>query len=288
MDIMISGRIPFFNIFLFFLTCITTLAAGALQAGVDLIEDPFGIITGFPFAATLIIILLVHELSHYAASRKHHAEATLPYFIPAPSIIGTFGAFIKMKSPIPTRAALVDIGASGPIAGFFVSIGACVIGLGLSTVIPLQQTEGMMNLGESLVFSFLSWVVIGTLPANTDILLHPIAFAGWIGLFVTAINLFPIGQLDGGHVTYALFGRHHHTISYVLVGVLGALGTAAFLWNVAWEGWLVWAVLMIVLGLEHPPVIYWEERLDPARRRIGIFSFLVFFVTFVPAPFQFM
>lgn len=279
-------RFPVLHIVLFIVTFGTTLAAGALQAGVDLIENPLDIVAGFPFAATLITILLVHEFSHYAASRMHHTAATLPYFIPAPSIIGTFGAFIKMKSPIPTRAALVDIGASGPIAGLLVSIGACLIGLSMSPVIPLQQTDDMMNLGESMLFSFLSWLVVGNLPPNTDIVLHPIAFAGWIGLFVTSINLFPIGQLDGGHVSYALFGRHHSTISHALVGVLAALGTAALLWDVAWEGWFMWAVLMLILGLEHPPVIYPEERLDPRRRWIGLFSFFVFIVTFVPAPFQ--
>jgi membrane-associated protease RseP (regulator of RpoE activity) len=281
-------RFPILHIVLFMVTFFTTLAAGALQVNADLIEHPGDIVAGFPFAITLMSILLVHELSHFAASRLHHAEATLPYFIPAPSLIGTFGAFIKMKSPIPTRAALIDIGASGPIAGFFVSVVACIVGLYLSPVIPVQQNDGMMVLGDSLLFSLLSWLVVGTIPPQFDILLHPIAFAGWIGLFVTSINLLPIGQLDGGHITYALFGRFHSVISSILVGVLGALGTASLLWGIAWEGWLVWAMLMLLLGLEHPPVLFPEYRLDPLRRKIGFFSFVVFIITFVPAPFQFL
>ena len=279
-------KVPVLHIILFLCTCISTLAAGALQAGANLIEDPMSIWTGLPFAATLMIILLVHEFAHFFASKKHHTLTTLPYFIPAPSFIGTFGAFIKMKSPIVTRAALVDIGASGPVAGFLISVAACIVGLSQSQVIPLQQAQDMINLGDSLLFSLLSWLVLGALPSNADILLHPVAFAGWIGLFVTAMNLFPIGQLDGGHIVYALFGRWHAYVSYVLVGVLAALGTAAFIWGVGWEGWLMWSVLMLILGLEHPPVVYWEERLDPARRMLGIFALVVFIITFIPAPFQ--
>lgn len=285
-------RFPLLHMVLFFITFLSTLVAGALQNGVDLIENPGAIVSGLPFSGTLMTILLFHEFGHYFAARRHHTLATLPYFIPAPPIpplvIGTFGAFIKMKSPILTRSALIDIGAAGPIAGFLVSVAACVVGLILSPVISLDQVEGGFSLGDSLLFTFLSWIIIGPLAPNTDILLHPVAFAGWIGLFITALNLIPIGQLDGGHVLYALIGKWHDHISSALVGVLAALGVAAFLWDFGWPGWGAWAVLMLILGTDHPPVLMPEERLDPARRRVGVFSLVIFVVTFIPTPIQFL
>src|SRR5208337_4330939 len=143
-------KVPYLHIVLFILTFLSTLSAGALQQGINIIKSPGRIIEGLPFAGTLMTILLCHELSHYVASRKNHTIATLPYFIPAPSIFGTFGAFIKMKSPIMTRSALVDIGASGPIAGFIISVAACMIGLNLSKVIMLPQGGGTLSLGDSL------------------------------------------------------------------------------------------------------------------------------------------
>jgi len=285
-------RFPLLHIVLFFSTFLSTLAAGALQNGVDLLEHPGAIVSGFPFAGTLMTILLFHEFGHYFATRRHHTLATLPYFIPAPPIpplvIGTFGAFIKMKSPIMTRSALIDIGAAGPIAGFLVSVIACIVGLTLSPVISLDQVDGVFSLGDSLLFTFLSWIIVGPLAPNTDILLHPVAFAGWIGLFITALNLIPIGQLDGGHILYALFGKWHDHISSVLVGVLAALGVASFLWDFGWPGWGAWAVLMLILGTDHPPVLVPEERLDPVRRRVGVFSLFVFVVTFIPTPIRFL
>jgi membrane-associated protease RseP (regulator of RpoE activity) len=273
-------RIPYLHITLFIVTFLTTLAAGALQKGINIFKEPARIIEGLPFAGTLMTILLFHELSHYIASRKHHTKATLPYFIPAPSIIGTFGAFIKMKSPIITRKALIDIGASGPIAGFIISVIASIIGLSMSEVIPLEETEGFLGIGDSILFSFLSKVVIGVAPNNHDILLHPVAFAGWIGLFVTSLNLIPVGQLDGGHIVFAILGERHRYVSIVLVVILAALGI------LYWEGWALWAVLMLVLGIKHPPVVYWEIPLDPKRRFIGIIAFIIFIITFIPSPFK--
>lgn len=274
-------RIPYLHIVLFIATFLTTLTAGALQKGINIIKEPGRLIEGLPFAATLMSILLCHELAHYIASRKHHTKATLPYFIPAPSIIGTFGAFIKMESPIITRKALIDIGASGPIAGFIISVAACIVGLAMSETIVSEQKEGVgMALGGSVLFTFLSKFVIGSVPDNYDILLHPVAFAGWIGLFITSLNLIPIGQLDGGHIVFAVFGERHRYISIVLVGTLGIFG---FLF---WEGWLIWAVLMIILGIRHPPILYWEVPLDPKRKLISITAFIIFAITFIPSPFK--
>ncbi len=280
-------KVPYLHIVLFLLTFGTTLAAGALQRGVNLLEEPDRITEGFPFAATLMTILLCHELSHYLASKRHRTHATLPYFIPAPSIIGTFGAFIKMKSPIITRRALIDIGASGPIAGFIVSVIACVAGLGLSQVVQLNHIEeGSLRLGDSLLFSWLTKLVLGATPDNSDILLHPVAFAGWIGLFVTSLNLIPIGQLDGGHIAFAILGKRHRYLSVVLVVFLASLGFASILGFPGWEGWLVWAALMLVLGIKHPPIMHWEVPLDPRRRFVGMLTFIIFIITFIPSPFE--
>lgn len=275
-------KIPYLHIILFIITFLTTLAAGALQKGVNVIKAPDRIMEGLPFAGTLMTILLCHEFSHYLSSKKHHTKATLPYFIPAPSIIGTFGAFIKMKSPIITRKALIDIGASGPIAGFVVSVIACIIGLSMSEVVPLSQVEGALSLGDSILFSFLSRVIKGVMPENHDVFLHPIAFAGWIGLFITSLNLIPIGQLDGGHIAFAILGERHRYLSIFLVGTLGIFGIFF------WEGWALWALLMLILGIKHPPIIYWEVQLDPARRLVGILALIIFIITFIPSPFKLM
>jgi membrane-associated protease RseP (regulator of RpoE activity) len=273
-------KIPFLHIVLFILTMLSTLFVGAMQTGADILKDPWKIYYGLPFALTLMIILLTHELSHYFASKKHGVNATLPYFIPAPTIIGTFGAFIKMKSPIVTRKALMDIGASGPIAGFIVSVIAVMIGLHLSEIVPVAETKGALTLGDSILFSFLAQTILGVTPADSDILLNPVAFAGWIGLFVTSMNLIPVGQLDGGHIAFALLGEKQTRLSFILVLVMSLLGV------LLWEGWIIWAVLLLVLGLRHPPVISWEVPLDTRRKVIGWIAFLIFILTFIPVPFK--
>ncbi len=273
-------KFPFLHLILFVLTLLSTITVGAMQRGINVFEEPAKIYTGLPFAVTLVTILLSHELSHYFASKKHKVKATLPYFIPAPTIIGTFGAFIKMKSPIISRKSLIDIGASGPIAGFVVSVIASVIGLNLSDVVSVAENKGALGLGDSLLFSFLSRLIIGIPPENHDILLNPIAFAGWIGLFVTSINLLPIGQLDGGHITYALIGDSHAFVSKLLIIVLLLLGV------LLWEGWLIWGILLVFLGVRHPPVIYWEMSLDRRRKSIGFLALLILLITFIPVPFK--
>jgi membrane-associated protease RseP (regulator of RpoE activity) len=277
-------KIPLIHLVLFLLTLLSTLVVGALYAGADLLSEPYRIYTGIPFAFSLMTILLCHELSHYFASKNHGVQATLPYFIPAPPIlspIGTFGAFIKMKSPIITRKALVDIGASGPIMGFIVSVVAVIVGLNMSEVASFSQTKDVLSLGNSLLFSALSAAILGATPADHGILLSPVAFAGWIGLFVTSINLIPVGQLDGGHIAYALLGEKQRRLSFVLVMVLALMGVFV------WPGWIVWAVLLFVLGLRHPPVIYWETPLDTKRKIAGWVSFVIFVITFIPVPFAF-
>lgn len=273
-------KIPVVHIVLFFLTLFSTLTVGAIQSGVDILKEPEKITKGLPFALTLMTILMSHELSHYFASRKHGVKATLPYFIPAPTIIGTFGAFIKMKSPIISRKSLIDIGASGPLSGFVISVIATIIGLNMSEVVPAGKFKAGLNLGDSLLFSLLSRTVLGVVPEGADIILNPVAFAGWIGLFVTSMNLIPVGQLDGGHIAYAFMGERHSDISFLLVIIMFIFGM--FLW----EGWAIWAILLYFLGLRHPPVIYWEFPLDFKRKIIGIISLIIFIITFIPVPFK--
>lgn len=276
-------KFPFLHLFLFILTLFSTLIAGAMQTGIDILKEPEKIYKGLPFALTLMTILLGHEFSHYFAARRHNTKATLPYFIPAPpfiSFIGTFGAFIKMKPPIVTRKALIDIGASGPIVGFIISVIVSIVGLSLSRVVAIRETEGALRLGDSLLFSFLSNISLNYQTGSQDILLHPVAFAGWIGLFVTSLNLIPVGQLDGGHIAYALLGEKHVYLSKLLVLVMVPLGL------LLWPGWAIWAVLLLILGLRHPPVLYSEALLDPKRRFIGWLALVIFVLTFIPVPFK--
>jgi membrane-associated protease RseP (regulator of RpoE activity) len=269
------------HLVLFILTFFTTVLAGALQSGVNILTEPEKFSEGLPFALTLMSILLAHELSHYIASRKHNVQATLPYFIPAPTLIGTFGAFIKMKSPVTTRRALLDIGISGPLAGFVISFIVTIMGLSLSKVVPVQETKEALSLGDSLLFSTLSQLILDYKPGVQDVLLHPVAFAGWIGFFVTSLNLLPIGQLDGGHVAYALFGERHSYLSKLLIPILFLLGI--FLW----EGWAFWAIVLLILGLKHPPIYHSEIPLDGKRRFLGWLGFFIFLITFIPEPFKF-
>ncbi len=271
---------PYLHITLFLLTCMSTTVAGALQQGVDIFSQPLRVVEGIPFAATLMLILMSHELSHYFASRLHNTVATLPYFIPAPSFIGTFGAFIKMKTAIADRRSLVDIGASGPIVGFLFSCVASVAGLTMSKVVPAGGIHPGLTLGDSLLFTGLSRMILGRVPEGFDVLLHPVAFAGWIGFFVTSLNLLPIGQLDGGHVAFAMFGRAHRKLSIALVVALGVLG------YYYWPGWAVWAVLMLFLGVGHPPVSDWEPELPLSRKVAGWGAFAIFVITFTPVPFS--
>jgi membrane-associated protease RseP (regulator of RpoE activity) len=274
------------NALLFAGTIITTMAAGAMQVGVNPFSHPELLHKGIPFSATLLLILGVHECAHYLAARQWGVRATLPYFIPVPPplfMIGTMGAFIKLRSPIPNRNALVDMGVSGPLAGFVVAVLVSMIGLARSEVIrmPEAMEGGALFLGNSLLFSFLSGAVIGHIPEGYDVMLSPVAFAGWIGLFVTAINLLPIGQLDGGHVIYALFGSRHRLIGKVTVVALLPLGIFG-------QGWFVWAFLLfMVLGMKHPPPYDMYQPLDPRRRLVGYVAIGVFLVSFTPVPFWF-
>ncbi|RMF07714.1 MAG: site-2 protease family protein [Candidatus Neomarinimicrobiota bacterium] len=273
-------KIPPVHIILFLLTIFTTLTAGALMEGVNLLENPAGIARGIPFSLTLLLILGTHEFGHYYFARKHHVDATLPYFIPAPTFIGTFGAFIKIKSPIYRKSALLQIGAAGPIAGFLIAVPALWLGLSLSTVVPTSPDALGIQLGDSLLMKALTALTFPGLEEGQDVLLHPIAFAGWIGLLVTMLNLLPVGQLDGGHIAYAMLGRAYARVARMTL--LALLPLSYFSLN-----WLVWGALILLLMRtpDHPPVMDVDAPLDPRDRRIGYLCLAIFILCFIPAPF---
>jgi len=274
---------------LFLLTVFTTLWAGAYQAYSGPVRGPLNFLLaypetlwrGIPFAGALLFILTTHELGHYLLSRIHRVPASLPLFIPGPPhFIGTFGAIIRMRGPIMNRCALFDIGVAGPLAGFIVAVAALVVGLALSTVVDRTATHGL-QLGEPLLLQFISWLVIGPLPPQSDVVLHPIGFAAWFGLFVTSLNLLPIGQLDGGHVAYALWGGRQRTMAFIFVPILIVLGF------VGWPGWFLWAFMAGLWGLGHPPVMDPYAPLGRSRRIVGWITLAVFVLTFAPVPFSF-
>ncbi|MCA9771678.1 MAG: site-2 protease family protein [Myxococcales bacterium] len=268
---------------LFAITLVSTTLAGALMAG----EDPFASLAawaaGLTFSLTLLTILLGHELGHYLTSRRYGVDTSPPYFIPVPpplSLIGTFGAFIRMRSPVRTRRALFDIAVAGPWVGFILSIPAIWFGLQWSTVTPRSAlADGIhLQLGDNLFFwAMQHWLL--NVPEGAEVVLHPVAFAGWLGLFVTSLNLLPIGQLDGGHVSYALFGDGHAKVARAMVVALIVLGVFS-----SWKGWIFWAVIVSMLGLRHPPTLD-PTPIDPIRRRVGWLTLALFVVAFTPAPF---
>lgn len=273
---------------LFVLTIFTTLWAGAYQVNTKpvlgawdfLVRYPGSLRNGLPFAGTLLGILVTHELGHYVLSRIHRVPASLPLFIPGPPhFIGTFGAVIRMKSPILNRRALFDIGVAGPIAGFIAAVFAIIIGLSYSQVVPKEHTFGL-QLGEPLLLQFFAWFMFGPIPATHDIVLHPIAFAAWFGFFVTAINLLPIGQLDGGHVVYAVLGRRQRSLALAIIPILLYLGFTG------WPGWILWVGLAGIVGIAHPPVSDPYTTLGRKRRWVAWTALVIFIVTFAPVPFS--
>ena len=275
-----NGRLV--PLLLFLATVLTTLGAGSLLAGADPFADPSALLEGIPFSAALLAILGAHEFSHFAMSRRHGVRASLPLFLPAPSLAGTFGAVIRIESPIPDRRSLLEIGIAGPLAGFLVALPIAVAGLKLSHVVghaaAAAGPDSAMGLGDSLLFMLLERAVLGPLPENTSLMLHPVAFAAWIGFFVTAINLLPVGQLDGGHVLYALAGPRQTGISRTVVLALAPLG---FLW---W-GWFLWGAMLLLMGLRHPPVT--SEVAPPGGydKALGALAAALLALTFAPAPF---
>jgi len=239
------------------------------------------IVGGPAYSFTIILILLGHEMGHYLMSRRYGIRATLPYFLPFPlPPFGTLGAVIRMESTVSSRKALFDTGVAGPFTSLILSIPAIVIGLKLSNIVPVSHIkEGALRLADPLLFSFIQRFVLGEVSENYEILLHPVGFAGWVGLFVTSLNLLPIGQLDGGHIAYGLFGRRSRVIFLIAIVVM------AFITVFYNPGWFLLLILIILFGFRHPPPIDDITPLDWGRKIVGGAAFLVFFLSFTPAPF---
>ena len=289
---------------LLLLTCFTTLVVGArmqynfernlplfsLEGGAApffpvkwVVSHPGWLLGGVPFAGSLMLILLAHELGHYLYCRYYGVSATLPYFLPGPPWFGTFGAFIRIRSPIHSRRALFDIGIAGPIAGFVVSCGVLGISLGMSRALPAGAGPADLQIGFPEIFRLAQslFVALGAsgvlrLPLE-QVNLHPMAVAAWVGMFATSLNLLPGGQLDGGHILFSLFPRVHRWVSWFSVGALLVLT------YYCWTGWLVWAVFLGASSYQHPPVEA-RPRINGVRAWLAVCALLMLALTITPAP----
>ncbi|MFP3853933.1 MAG: site-2 protease family protein [Anaerolineales bacterium] len=311
---------PWVNVALFLFTLLSVILAGALYAninfypqqptelGIDGVGEFFDLfLGGIPFALALLAILLAHEFGHYLAGRFHKTAVTLPYFLPFPgTILGTLGAFIRMKEPPKNRRVLMDIGLAGPLAGFIVAVPILFIGLSLSeiTQLPRGADGGILLEGNSILYLLAKYITKGELlpaprgfnglaPAvywlryfflgkpipfgGMDVLVHPLAWAGWAGLLVTALNLIPAGQLDGGHLIYVLLGDKAKQLWLVIVAILVALGFV-------WTGWWIWAALIFFLGRYHAQTLDSITPLDGKRKALAVLGLVIFVLTFTPVP----
>jgi membrane-associated protease RseP (regulator of RpoE activity) len=278
-------RIPILNILLFFLTLATVYIVpvyfrhGSYEATIRALAAGKGLV--FTFA--MISILFVHEMGHFIAGRRRGIITSWPYFIPAPNIIGTFGAVIKSKSPFWNRRDLIEVGAWGPIAGWVVAIGWLIYGLSTSAVysaetFPIGEMAFQMN-GESILMRFLTLNILGPIPPDHYYYLSEAAFAGWVGMLVTAINMLPIGQLDGGHIIYGLMRRQQRPLAHMAVAGLDVLGFFSPMW------W-IFAFVGIVFGMAHPPTLDDSKRLNGVAIALGVLSLIILILSFTPVPFQ--
>jgi membrane-associated protease RseP (regulator of RpoE activity) len=306
---------PVINLVLFIATLFSVMFVGAFMSGLpEELPESFAEIAlllarnGLPFAAAMLGILGAHEFGHYLAGRSHKVNVSLPYFIPMPfTLFGTMGAFINMKELPKNRRQLLDIGIAGPLSGLVVAIPVLLLGLSLSTVEPLPDVipQGMILEGNSLLYLLSKFVIFGQfLPApetyggmspvlywlrfiltgapypagGLDVMMHPVAFAGWAGILITGLNLIPAGQLDGGHMLYVLFGREtaQRVFPFILVGLVG-LG---FVWN----GWWLWAMIIFFLGRVYAEPLDQITPLDGRRRALAVVALIIFVLTFTPVP----
>src|ERR1039458_2180681 len=281
-------------VLLFLLTLISTLAVGAQFASsyaagqspdfedffstyATLLSHPQLLFAGVPFAFTLLGILLAHELGHYFACRYYGISTSYPYFIPAPTLIGTLGAFIRIRSPIYNRKALFDVGLAGPVVGFLFAIPALAIAVLYSRVIPFSEAHASVVFGQPIALRLLVAILRPGVPAG-DLLLHPIGRAAWVGLFATALNLLPGGQLDGGHILYSVASKYHKKITLGVALLLIPLG------YFFWRGWILWSILLLAIGFRHPPLLNRWEQLDRTRLVWAGVAILIFVLCFMPMP----
>jgi membrane-associated protease RseP (regulator of RpoE activity) len=245
---------------------------------------PALLLRGLWYSGTILAILGFHELGHYFACRYYDVDASLPFFIPVPILLtGTMGAFIRIREQIPSKRMLFDIGIAGPIAGFVVAVPALFVGLAMSHVVRVPlNAPGMLELGEPLLFKFASWLLWGTQPPGYSLNMHPMAFAAWFGMLATALNLFPIGQLDGGHVSYSVLGPRWSTyVTFAMLGVAVGLAFFAASW-IVWTGMI--AVMLVLFGPRHPRVFDEDVPLDRTRLWLAAFAVVMFVLCFTPAP----
>jgi membrane-associated protease RseP (regulator of RpoE activity) len=281
------------HLILFLLTVASTVLVGAdhfasfyAEFGTRRIDlsGPELILNGLWYSASILAILGAHEFGHYYACKYYGVEASLPYFLPAPlPLTGTLGAFIRIRQMIPGKRQLFDIGIAGPIAGFIVAVPVLIVGMGLSQVRALPSNVRGFNLGEPLLLQGAAWLFWGTPPEGYSINMHPMAFAAWFGLLATALNLFPIGQLDGGHISYAVLGRRSTSVTLVTLAVLIGLTFVS-------SSWLVWTVLTVVMlvafGPRHPRTVDEDIPLDRGRLWLAVFALVMFVLCFTPAPIE--
>ena len=247
-------------------------------------HDPAFLLAGLPFSLTLLTILMAHEMGHYVAARYYRVDATLPFFLPAPTLIGTFGAFIRIRSAILSKRILFDIGVGGPLAGFAVLIVPLFVGVSLSKVVPGIESHGQLVFGTPPILRFFEWILFRGVPTG-DILLHPVARGAWAGLLATALNLLPIGQLDGGHVLYAFFGERTRILSRLAVAALAGLGVYLLFTTASNAGmmWIFWAGFLIFFGMRHPAIVD-PSPVGQTRTWLGVLALIIFILSFTAAP----
>ena len=282
-------------VILFALTVVSTTQAGGLHYASfitafseDIPRIPLIslLLHGLWYSLPILAILGCHELGHYFACRYYRVDASRPYFLPMPFLLtGTLGAFIRIRGPIPGKRALFDIGIAGPIAGFLVAVPVLLIGMHLSTVVKVPEDfrGDIYELGEPLLFKAAEWLTFGNVPDGYSVNMHPMAFAAWFGMLATALNLFPIGQLDGGHISYAVLGRRSTAVTMLMVPCLIGLSFVS-------TSWVVWTALtigmLLAFGPRHPRVFDEDQPLDGSRMLLAAFALLMFVLCFTPAPIQ--
>lgn len=264
---------------LFIITAVTTTAVGALQANQSVDSWLLFFLRGWIFSVPLLTILLAHEMGHYLTGRRHHLDLTPPYFLPGIPPFGTFGAFIKIRSPIQDCNVLMKVGAGGPVAGSVVAIPLLAVGLYLSELRVDPVPADSLSFGSSILLELMCLIRFGSVSSALNIGLHPTALAAWFGLLVTSVNLLPIGQLDGGHVIYALFGpRRARIVSIVTFCCMIPLGLLVC------EAWLGFTVVALIVGLKHPPPLDSYTPLDRTAKMLGVAAIVLLVLTFIPAP----